>query len=326
MPRRAPSPELIERFRTSTDALTGGTLPLGLAVSGGPDSLALLLLAAAAYPGRVRAATVDHGLRAESAAEAAFVGQVCRSLDVPHATLKADVDTGRASLQQAAREARYAALDRWLRAEAIPTLATAHHVEDQAETLLMRLQRGAGAGGLSGIRARARLPVPASEAILIRPLLAWRRGELRAIVDAAGLTPVDDPSNRDLRYDRARIRQAMAETQWLDPVAIANSAAALADADEALDWAAARAEAERVAPDGRGLSFAAGGLPDEIKRRLIAAIIARLDPQAGRPRGKDIGRLLATLETGGTATLAGIKCTGGSPWRFEPAPPRRRSR
>src|SRR5512139_1025759 len=105
---------LVDRFRTDATAL-GVDGELAVAVSGGPDSLALLLLAAAAFPGQIRAVTVDHGLRKESAGEARFVADVCLSLDVPHEILRAQVDTARASLQRAAREARYLAIDAWMR-------------------------------------------------------------------------------------------------------------------------------------------------------------------------------------------------------------------
>ena len=318
----SPAPPLtaIDRFRRAADALRGHG-KLGLAVSGGPDSLALLLLAAAALPGEVEAATVDHGLRAASGEEAAFVADLCRRLGVPHAILRAEVDRGRASLQRAAREARYRALGAWLAARSIETLATAHHADDQAETLVMRLIRGAGIGGLAGIRAKLVLPMPGSEAIVVRPLLGWRRAELRAIVEAAGIRPVDDPSNADPRYDRARVRAQLARSRWLEPLGLARSAAALAEADAALDWAAQRLEEERVVAERDRLKLRPGGIPPELKRRLLLRLLARIRPEAA-PRGDETSRLIETLEAGGTATLAGVKCIGGETWRFEREPGR----
>ncbi|HZU63565.1 MAG TPA: tRNA lysidine(34) synthetase TilS, partial [Novosphingobium sp.] len=144
---------------------------LGLAVSGGPDSLALLLLAHAAWPGRVAAATVDHGLRPESAGEAAEVARICAGLGVAHATLPVSIGPG--NIQTEARTARYAALAQWMAAEGLAALATAHHADDQAETLLLRLNRASGVAGLAGVRARAL--VPGSRLLLLRPLLGWRR-------------------------------------------------------------------------------------------------------------------------------------------------------
>src|ERR1044071_7669487 len=129
--------EQVARFRADLEALTGGPPErLGVAVSGGPDSLALLLLAHAAYPGRVHAATVDHGLRPESAAEAAFVAGLCGARDIPHATLRAEMQE-RSNIQAAARARRYALLTQWLGGIGAQFLATAHHLDDQAETLLM---------------------------------------------------------------------------------------------------------------------------------------------------------------------------------------------
>jgi len=302
--------EQAARFRADLEALTG-TAPerLALAVSGGPDSLALLLLAAAAFPGRVHAATVDHGLRPEAAAEAGFVARICSGLGVPHAILAAAM-TETANVQAAARARRYALLGRWAGEIGALCLVTAHHLDDQAETLVMRLLRGAGLTGLAAIRA-VNPPV-------VRPLLGWRRAELAAIVAAAGIRPVADPSNADERFDRVRVRKRLAEADWLDPVPLARSAAALAEAEEALDWAAERLWAERA--EGGALDPA--GLPAELKRRLVLRMIAALGGAV--PRGADLGRLLAALERGETATLSGIKCVGGRLWRFAPAPPRRR--
>ncbi|MEA3046876.1 MAG: tRNA(Ile)-lysidine synthase, partial [Sphingomonadales bacterium] len=282
------------RFRVDLEALTGpAPARIGVAVSGGPDSLALLLLAHGAYPGAVHAATVDHGLRPEAAAEAAFVASICTGLGVPHATLEAGMNDT-ANLQAAARQRRYALLGAWARKTGLTCLATAHHLDDQAETLVMRLLRGAGLAGLAGIRA-----VHAGAVPVVRPLLGWRRGELAALVAAAGIAAVADPSNRDERFDRVRVRRRLAETAWIEPEPLARSAAALAQAEAALAWAADRLWRERA--DGFILDPA--GLPEEIRRRLVIRMLAALGGAA--PRGEAIARLLATLERGGTATLAG---------------------
>ena len=306
--------EQVARFRADLEALTGVAMPprLGLAVSGGPDSLALLLLATAAYPGRVHAATVDHGLRPESEDEAAFVAALCDSLGVPHAILRAEMAAG-SNLQAEARARRYLLLEEWLGEIDAPFLLTAHHADDQAETLLMRLLRGSGLSGLSGIRA-ANPPV-------VRPLLCWRREELAALVKAAGIEPVDDPSNRDERFDRVRVRRHLAEAPWLDPVRLARSAAALGEAEEAVEGMAARLWDARVGRTPDGLTLDPAELPAELRRRLVLAILAALGGPV--PRGEEVTRLLATLAAAGTATLAGVRCSGGALWRFAPAPPRR---
>ena len=138
----APSRELVARFRRDAEALAPGFARLGVAVSGGPDSLALLLLAQAAFPGLVEAATVDHRLRPESTIEALHVEDICARLGCPHAILDVEVPDGPAGLQAEARGARYRALGLWAEARGLPHVATAHHADDQAETVLMRLQRG----------------------------------------------------------------------------------------------------------------------------------------------------------------------------------------
>jgi tRNA(Ile)-lysidine synthase len=317
-----PDPAMVERFREDLGAVAPAASILAVAVSGGADSLALLLLAAAAAPGAVRAATVDHGLRAAGGAEAARVAGYCAALAVPHRILRVAVGRAGAGLQAAAREARYAALAAWMRAEGADTLLTAHQADDQAETLLMRLLRGSGVAGLAGIRASAAFPAGGAPARIARPLLGWRRYELDAIVGAAGLDPVDDPSNRDEAFDRARLRRLMAEATWLDPTPLARSAAALADAEEALTATADRLYAERAADEGGALRLDPAGLPRELLRRLVLAALRHIAPGAA-PRGDQLTALLGALQRGETATLAGVKCIGGTMWRFAKAPDRR---
>src|SRR4030095_11197102 len=210
-----PAAEATTRFSADFDALALPDSRIGVAVSGGPDSLALLLLAAAATPGSVEAATVDHRLRIESTQEAAMVASLCEMLGVPHRTLVADwSDPPAANVQAEARAMRYRLLNNWAMDRGLAAVATAHHADDQAETLLMRMLRGAGVGGLGGTRAKR----PLSEGVLlIRPLLGWRKSELMRLVADAGIEPVDDPSNRDPKYDRSRIRQWLAGRDWADP-------------------------------------------------------------------------------------------------------------
>lgn len=292
----------------------------GLAVSGGPDSLALLLLAHAAFPGRFDVATVDHGLRPESADEAAMVGQVCSERGIAHATLLVTpASTG--NLQAEAREVRYAALGDWAHARELAAIATAHHRDDQAETLLMRLNRGAGVRGLASMRPLA--PMPGHPDIaLVRPLLGWTRNELGALVIAAGLDTAADSSNTDPRFARVALRQVMKEAEWLDPAALARSAEACAQADAALDWVAQRETSEQVV-FGAEHALYTPSAPQAVRLRVLERVIAVLGRE-GTPRGSELARLLATLEVGGVATLGGVRADGSAlPWRFAPAAPRR---
>lgn len=293
---------------------------IGLAVSGGPDSLALLLLAHAARPGQVEAATVDHRLRAGSAGEAAMVAQVCVSLNVPHTALA--VTVGEGNLQAAAREARYSALIGWAAERGLAALVTAHHADDQAETLLMRLNRGSGVAGLAGVRARGL--APGSQLPLLRPLLDWRRAELAGIVATAELTAAADPSNRDDRFARVRLRHVLAEADWLDPAALARSAAHLADADAALEWAARREWSEQVETGPMGVTYRPRA-PRAIALRVLMRIVTELDGE--EPRGSAVARLfdsLAGRQPGSIGTLVARPLPDG--WHFTRAPVRKATR
>ncbi|HMJ94012.1 MAG TPA: tRNA lysidine(34) synthetase TilS [Allosphingosinicella sp.] len=318
----SPSPALVDRFRADLAALNGGCGPIGIAVSGGPDSLALLLLAHAAFPGEVSAATVDHGLRSESRNEALEVARVCIELSCPHSILEVTVPRGGEGIQGEARRARYRALGEWMREAGLERLLTAHHVDDQAETLLMRLQRGSGVSGLAGVRARRPFPEGGENSLILRPLLGWRRAELAAIVREAGLQPADDPSNRDEANDRVRMRRQIAESEWIDVAALAHTARVLADAEEALAGVTSLFAEQRVEAAGDSLLLRPGGLDDEMLRRLALHCIRRVAPDAA-PRGEQVTGLLQALRKGRTTTLAGVKCSGGPRFRFEPAPPRR---
>ncbi|NUQ19241.1 MAG: tRNA lysidine(34) synthetase TilS [Sphingomonas sp.] len=313
----------IERFRNDLDPLVGRRERIGIAVSGGPDSLALLLLAAQARPGLVEAATVDHALRRESRDEAEFVARICERLEVPHTILTALWgEQPESALQEQARLMRYGLLGRWARERGFTALATAHHLDDQAETLLMRLARGAGVRGLSGMRRVA--CVPGAEIELVRPLLAWRRSELEAVCAAAGVEPVRDPSNEDERFERVRVRNALAQSGLLDPEAIATSAEHLRDADNALDWAA-DVEWQRAvtAKDGE-IAYRPADAPSEIRRRIVRRAILALASEGGEDlRGRETDRIIAALDAGRRATLRGVLCSGGVEWRFTPAPARR---
>lgn len=318
-----PEQALVERFESELDALVSPEARIGIAVSGGPDSIALLLLAAAARPRRVEAATIDHGLRPEARVEAEMVAEVCEFLGVPHAILTiAWRGKPRTAIQEQARAKRYRLLADWAREHRLDALLTAHHQEDQAETMLMRLARGAGVRGLAGIRPVSR--VPGAAIPLIRPLLGWRRSELEAVCASAGIEAARDPSNDDAKFERVRVRRALRDADWLDAAAIATSAANLAHADRALDWAADAHWRQAVSDTGFELAYDPGDAPPEIHRRIVSRAILSLATEGeAELRGRELDQLLAALGGGRHATLRGVLCIGGTAWRFRRAPRRR---
>lgn len=311
------SDELTARFAADLAALRPPPGKLGLAVSGGPDSLAMLLLAR--DPERFEAATVDHGLRADSAGEAAMVSQVCDQVGIAHETLTVTVADG--NLQAEARTARYAALADWAERRGLAAILTAHHADDQAETLVMRLNRASGVSGLAGVRGRGRSPD--GRALVLRPLLGWRKAELAAVVARAGVTPADDPSNRAERFDRARVRAALADADWLDVPALAASAAHLADADAGLAWAAAREFAENVERGPMDVTYRPQA-PRAIALRVIARIVAELGEDA--PRGSALAGVFDALLAGRPASLGRLVARPlAQGWSFSRAPARRQA-
>jgi len=304
--------------------------PLGLAVSGGPDSLALLLLAHAALPGQIAVASIDHGLRPEAAGEVALVERIAAERGIPFTPLKVSLAPG--NVQARAREARYAALAQWALAEGLGAVSTAHHIDDQAETLLMRLNRGSGLAGLAGVRAASR--IDGTEVTLLRPLLGWRKAELAELVAAAGITPAADPANTNPDFDRARLRMALAATDWLDPMQLAASAAHLAEGWQALDWYAELDWHEMVmrdeaAPGGLGYTYCAN-VPRVIAIETILRIITELGGHATRA---EAGRAWDRLWQGKNASIGGVLAQAGVErvekvgvmmrvWRFRPEPAR----
>jgi tRNA(Ile)-lysidine synthase len=322
MPSAGPDPAARARFLGDHEALLGlaglqKDAAIGVALSGGPDSVALLLLAASCVAGRVVAMTVDHGLRAGSAREAEAAGRVATALAVPHEIANVTVSEGGEGLQGEARRARYAALEAWAQRERLAAILTAHHADDQAETMLMRLSRGAGLSGLTGIRPCR----PLGATLLLRPLLGWRKAELEAIVAAAGIEPARDPSNHSDRFDRTAARALLAEASWLDPIRVSASASHLCDADTALEAMTDRFLAEALEARGSDLRLTRGDAPREIVRRALKRLFsAHFDAY---PDGPGLDRLMATLATGGTATLGPVLARGGPIWTFRTAPPRR---
>ena len=306
---------LLDRFNGAVNALH---VPEGArilcAVSGGPDSLALLLLLRETMPNRVVAATVDHALRPESADEAQYVQRFCKDMHVPHVILSpAEKISG--NIQSAARHARYALLAQAAEQHDCQYIATAHHADDQLETVLMRIARGSGVDGLSAIRS--------TNGKILRPLLGFTKDELISICATAGLNPVVDPSNENTDFERVAMRNWLANTPHpFRADRTGRTASALADASEALNWMTETLTQERVQRETGAVRCDARDVPREIQRRLLIHCLKLLEPELA-PRGDAIDRLLSELSDGRTATMGAVKCEGGDNWRFTMAPPRR---
>jgi len=275
---------------------------VALAVSGGPDSLALMHLAA-----RLRAElgvgltvlTVDHGLRASSRDEALMVGRLAAGLGLPHAILDWEGrENSAASLQARARAARYDLMAAYCHANDIPALVTAHHLDDQAETFLMRLKRGSGLDGLAAIPERGAW----AGIVILRPLLDMPKARLVATLKEQGISFVSDPSNDDPRFERARVRGSASafSALGLNPEALALSARRLRRAREALDAAAQSflATSSETSEAGYALidADALEAAPPEIALRVLAQLIGAVGGGETPLQLAKLEALLAALE------------------------------
>jgi tRNA(Ile)-lysidine synthase len=332
--------ELSALFR-GLDDLPG----LVIAVSGGPDSTALLLLAARwakrlekhKKPPRLLAVTIDHGLRREAAAEAAAVKRLARRLGIAHRTLHWRGEKPASGLQEAARSARYRLLAQEAARAGLAHVLTAHTLDDQAETVLFRLARGSGVGGLAGMAPVALIPGQDGDdrIFLLRPLLHLPKSRLVATLRAARLAYSDDPSNRDPRFTRARFREELMPAlarEGLDAQGLSRLAMRMRRAEASLEFAVAAARAA-LAPapwPSRGpVVFERTGfadLPAEVGLRLLGRAIAH----AGDEGPVELGKLEALYEALRQArgrlrrTLAGAVVTlGDDRLAVERAPARR---
>lgn len=309
----------LNRVSAALTALTGDSMAhLLLAVSGGPDSMALTDLVQRGWLGPVSAATVDHGLRPESADEAKMVARFCASTGMRHAVLRPDQPiTG--SLQSAARAARYALLAAHADAIGAAFIVTAHHADDQLETMLMRLARGSGVDGLAGVRAR--------NGRIVRPLLGFRKAELVGHCERNAIGFVEDPSNANADFDRVRMRRALQGLDVIDPLMAVRSAGALAEAGEALDWIASREAETAIVGDFNGIRLVQTAFPPALLRRLVLIALDRVQPGIA-VRGPALDRLLDTLAGGGQGMIGDVLCgpaADGRGWHLRPAPPRNAS-
>ncbi len=282
-----------------------------LAVSGGPDSMALMALAAEWADTRdgapaIHVATVDHGLRPAARDEADAVAAAASRLGVSHATLTWCGPKPATRLQELARDARYGLLADHARTLGASHILTAHHADDQAETILLRLGRGSGIGGLAGMRRHSAL---GPDLTLTRPLLGVTKDDLVAFCRARAIAFAADPSNGDPAYARTRLRQQarMWDALGLDRPALLRLARRMARAEDALDAAADRLE-RLIDPDRGGGAYRAdftqaADAPTEILLRLLRRAVTHVGGTAARGR---LDRLETLTEAIGTALHHGV--------------------
>ena len=325
-----------------------------LAVSGGPDSIALMWLAARwrralARGPRLIAVTVDHGLRSEAAREARDVKRLARTLDLPHCTVRWTGAKPKTGLPAAARAARYRLLAQAARANGATHILTAHTRDDQAETLLMRMVRGSGIAGLAAMARESKR----EGVLLARPFLSVSKSQLIATLKKAKIDFADDPTNRDLNFTRPRIRAVMPvlAAEGGDTRNLARLASRLARANAAVEGLVDGAERylalrdrEASHPGFDANAFvktfdakAFAAMSEEIRLRLLLRAIDRFGHEGPAELGK-VEALLSALDRAGAnktaarpirlkQTLAGalVSLIDGR-IRVEPAPPRRQAK
>ncbi len=309
------SDSLEGRFAARMGALLGPDFPtdIALAVSGGGDSMAMLALAhgwARIMGIGLTVVTVDHGLREGSAAEAAMVAAECAALGHPHTTLRWHWD-GQGNLQDAARSARLRLIEDWR--GPIDHVLFAHTRDDQAETLLMRLARGSGVEGLSGMAPLRR--ATAGGFWQVRPLLDEARADLRHYATALRLPFVDDPSNDDPRFDRVRARRALASLSDLgiEAAGLAETARRMDRAREALAARAASVAQDVVRQDDAATGQLVldrdglAGIERDTQLRILAAALQWGTGAAYRPRAAALEGLLDRVLGGAGGTLIGAQ-------------------
>lgn len=284
---------------------------MGVAVSGGGDSVALLHLLhemAQEAGKQLRVVTVNHHLRPEAIEEVHFVAGLCANLGVSHDVLDWDGWDGRGNLQAAARNARYQLISQWATRNKICTIALGHTADDQAETVLMRLARRSGVDGLAGMASRH----SAYGIEWCRPMLHLSRSALRDYLRDIDVRWIDDPSNDDETFDRIKARRVLTALAPLgiDVEGLSVVAENMAHARKALSWQSFLAAKEIATIQSGAIVLTASKLrlqPEEIRRRLLVRAVMSIARRDYAPRREAVETLLDELNTGGGATLDGCR-------------------
>lgn len=309
MQELAPDQAFSAALRAAPEDLLSG--PIGLAVSGGSDSLALMHLAsgwARLRGAKLLVLTVDHGLRAEAAQEAAFVAAAARGLNLEHQTLRWTSPVPR---QSAARRARHALLASALRRAGGRLLLTGHTADDQAETFLMRARQGSGWYGLAAMRDWSMSPVwPEGAGVWIgRPLLTVRRAALRQMLIGQGGRWVDDPSNANPAFERARVRALLSAHPGLTGrlLALQHRFALLRSLEDLAlaQWLGARVSCPEAGP----VTASLGDLPPERAARALGILIQCVSGRETPPRSEALASMAARMRDAGFrgATLGHVR-------------------
>ena len=257
--------------------------------------------------------SVDHGLRKDARREVRFVADTCKQLGLQHKILRNTASLGDSGIQQSARDLRYRLMANWCQAQKIPALIVAHHRHDQAETVLMRLARGSGIDGLSGMAAVQSLETEAGPLEIIRPFLDTDPALLARIVARAKLSWIDDPSNEDVQFERVRLRKAadMLSELGLTPAALSRAAAAMRETRDHLE-----AQATTWLTAHAGYHFCGFYRLDKtafmdqsmvLQVRILRHIMSRMGPVRFAPAEHSVGYLVAAIaaQPHGAQTLGG---------------------
>lgn len=291
----------------------GETETIAVGVSGGADSLGLVIALAKIHP--VVAVSVDHGLREQAKEEILFVCETMKKNNIVHHCLTWHSPFSKSNIQAKARKARYALLNDWCVENGVSYLALGHHYDDQAETFLLRLARGSGVYGLAGMKMLAPMPIVGSDIKLFRPLLSLHKKDMESYLTSLDQKWVEDPSNGNENFERVKVRHLLETPPFMgfDAHKMVTTAARLARAADALDYYATKILTKnvRITPEGFALLETKGlfEAPEEVALRVLARIFRHVGGADYSPRLEKLENCYKQMQSAdfsGT-TLAGCQ-------------------